>query len=253
MTTATEPVQTETAVPFESAVEVTPTAETAPTSKGFDPEALPSEIKSYVEKQREEVQRKYADYEQHKRSSQEWESVKNDPKFQNWVKTYNTPEPKKPFELSDDEYVAALTDKRQLQGVVEKLAQRIIDEKLAPINQRSEFNEKVNELTETVSRFPDFKELDQRGLIEPVIRKYPNISFEDAYWLAKKGTLNEEADRRARGIINQKKAATVERPGQTSGGKGHRVNAKNREEAMQMVMEAARAGRPIPEFDEIGD
>ena len=92
-----------------------------------------------------------------------------------------------------------------------------------------------------------------QGLIEPIVRKYPMLSFEDAYWLAKKDTLNEEADRRARGIVSGKKGAVLEKPGSGAGVKSQKVNAKNREEAMNMVAEAIRAGRPVPEFDEIGD
>ncbi len=101
---------------------------------------------------------------------------------------------------------------------------------------------------------PDFKELDSRGLIEPIIKKYNgNISFEDAYWIAKKDTFQEEVDKKARGVVALKKQATVERPGTPPGARTNKVKARGREEAMTMVMEAVRAGRPVPEFEDIGD
>ena len=267
MTTATEPVNEAPAAPIEaapveSAPETTPAAPAgAPASRAFDPEALPAEIKGYVSKQREaaaaEAATKYADYERHRTAAQEWEGVRNDPRFQAWAESLRKPEAPKAFEITDEEFAAAFADKNQLGALIQKAAKDLIEKTVGPqlesTKQRQEFNDKVNELQKTVTKFPDFKDLDKRGLIEPLIRKYPGLTFEDAYKIAKHETINEEADRRARGIVAAKKAAIVERPGVPNAGKGALVKAKNREEAMNMVMEAQRAGRPIPEFEEIGD
>lgn len=266
MTTATEPVNDAPAAPQ---AEPTPEggapggapAPAAPTPRAFDPEALPSEIKSYVTKQREEAQaearKQYADYDRHRAAAQEWEGVRNDPRFQKWADGLRQPQPPKAFEITDDQFAAALSDKSQFTALVQQAAKDLLEKTVGPqlesTKQRQEFNDKVTELQQTVTRYPDFKELDKRGLIEPIIRKYPHLSFEDAYKIAKHETINEEADRRARGIVATKKAATVERPGTPSAAKGTLVKAKNREEAMNMVAEAIRAGRPIPEFEEIGD
>lgn len=258
MTTATEPVTEAAPVQTEAApIEQEQVTETPAPAKQFNPEALPAEIKSYVEKQREEVSKKYSDYEQKKAAAQEWESVRNDPRFQQWAQSLNKPAAEKPFEITDDQFAAALSDKQQFVALVNQAAQQLLKEQVGPqlesVQRRNEFQEKVSEIQQTVAKYPDFKDLDKRGLIEPIIRRYPNMTFEDAYKIAKHSTINEEADRRARGIIAGKKAATVERPGSPSGGKSPRVSAKNREEAMTMVAEAIRAGRPVPEFDEIGD
>ena len=256
MTTATEPVRE--ATPTEApppAENETPRADAEPAR--FNPDTLSAEVKAYVEAERAEATKKYSDYEQKSADAREWDGVRNDPRFQAWVKSINTPAQPKPFEVTDEQFAAALSDKGQFTALVRQAAEALIKEQVSPqlerVNQHNEFQSKVNELSQTVAKFPDFKEMDKRGLIEPIIRKYPAISFEDAYWLAKKDTLNEEADRRARGIIAGKKAAVVERPGLPSGARGPRVSAKNREEAMTMAMEAARAGRPIPDFEEIGD
>lgn len=262
MTTATEPVSeapVTTEVPIHEGAPETPTAQ--PTAKQFDPEALPAEIKGYVTKQREsaaaEAAAKYADYDRHRAAAQEWDGVRNDPRFQKWAEGLRQPEAPKAFEITDDQFAAALSDKGQFAKLVQEAAKALMEQTVGPqlesVKQHNEFQAKIGELQQVVKDHPDFKELDKRGLIEPIIRKYPSLSFEDAYWLARKDTLNEEADRRARGIIAGKKAATVERPGQPTSSKGARVIAKNREEAMNMVAEAIRAGRPVPEFDEIGD
>ena len=262
MTTATEPVpEVAPAAPLTDAPEAAP-AEAAAPAREFNPEALPADIKSYVTKQREEAQaeasKKYADYERHRAAAQEWEGVRNDPRFQAWSESLRKPPEPKAFEISDDQFAAALSDKGQFTKLVQDAAKALLEQTVGPqlesVKQHNEFQSKVTELQQTVAKFPDFKDLDKRGLIEPIIRKYPALSFEDAYWLAKKDTLNEEADRRARGIIDGKKKATVERPGvPPAAAKGAKVSAKNREEAMNMVAEAIRAGRPVPEFEEIGD
>lgn len=266
MTTATEPVNEAPAAPQpdpapEAGAPGAPPAPAAPPARAFDPEALPAEIKSYVTKQREDAQaearKQYADYDRHRAAAQEWEGVRNDPRFQQWAEGLRKPAPPKAFEITDDQFAAALSDKSQFTSLVQQAAKALLEQTVGPqlesVKQHNEFQSKVSELQQTVTKYPDFKDLDKRGLIEPIIRKYPQMSFEDAYKLAKHETLNEEADRRARGIVATKKAATVERPGTPSAAKGVRVTAKNREEAMNMVADALRAGRPAPEFDDIGD
>lgn len=267
MTTATEPVNDTTvapppeAAPAEGAAAGGTPAQPGAQPRAFDPESLSADIKGYVSKQREEAQaearKQFADYDRHRSAAQEWDGVRNDPRFQKWAESLRTPQPPKPFEISDDQFAAALSDKGQFAALVQQAAKDLLEKTVGPqlesTKQRQEYNDKVNELQQTVTKFPDFKDLDKRGLIEPIIRKYPGMTFEDAYKLAKHSTINEEADRRARGIIAGKKAATVERPGTPSAAKGARVKAANREEAMNMVAEAIRAGRPVPEFDEIGD
>ena len=262
MTTATEPVPTapETTTPDAAAPETQNPP--APVAKEFNPEALPSEIKSYVQKQKEaaaaEASKKYADYDRRVAEAREWESVRNDPRFQKFAESLRTPEPPKKFEISDDQFAAALSDKGQFAALVQEAAKALIEQSgigkdLESVKQHNDFQEKVGELQQTVTKYPDFKDLDKRGLIEPLIRKYPGLTFEDAYKIAKHETINEEADRRARGIVDGKKKAVIEKPAASAAQKGPRMNAKNREEAMNLVAEAIRAGRPVPEFDEIGD
>lgn len=238
-------------------VSAAPEAAPAPEAKPFDPKTIPSEIREYFTKQQAESEKKYADYEKHQRSSQEWESVKRDPRFGDWVKSLNAPAAPKAFEISDDQFTAALTDKGQFARLVQDAAKHLLETQVGPqlqqTQQRFQFQEKVAEVQETAKKYPDFMALDKQGLIEPIIQKYPNLSFEDAYWLAKRKNFSAEVDAKARGVVHQKKTASVEKGATPPGARTPKVKAKNREEAMTMVMEAARAGREIPEFDEIGD
>lgn len=265
MTTATEPVQEAAPAAPESAPQESSApdpASAAPGGREFNPESLPAEIKTYVQRQKEaaaaEAASKYADYDRHRAAAQEWDGVRSDPRFQAWAQSLRQPEAPKPYEVSDEAFAAILSgDKGKFQEAVIQAARSLLDQtvgpELASVKQHNEFQSKVTELQQTVVKYPDFKELDKRGLIEPIIRKYPQMSFEDAYKIAKHETINEEADRRARGIVASKKAGVVERPGVPNATKGPLVKAKNREEAMNMVAESIRAGRPVPEFEEIGD
>lgn len=223
----------------------------------FDPKTIPAEIRQYFEKDNAEREKKYADYDSKSQAASEWESVRNDPRFNAWVKTLNQPVAPKPFEITDDQYTGALTNKDNFVRLIQDTARQLLETQVGPQLQQTQnhiaFQQKVSELDSVVKQYPDFKELDKRGLIEPIIRKYGNISFEDAYWIAKKATFAEDVDRKARGVVDMKKKANVERPGTPPGARTNKVKAKNRIEAMTMTMEAVRAGRPAPEFEEIGD
>lgn len=247
--TATDTTQTE--VVDQQTPETPATPE--PEKSAFDPNKLPDDIKTFVEAQKAEVAKKYADYEQRVAQAREWEQVRNDPRFQEFQRSLSAPAQPKPFEIDDDRFTKALTDKGEFTRLVQEAAKNLLESQVGPqlaqTNQQIQFQNKVTELKETVAKYPDFKDLDSQGKIEPIIRKYPNLSFEDAYWLAKKDDLNAEADRRARGIVNQKKQGNIEKPGNAPAGKGAKVQVKSRLEAMELAYDAQQAGRPIPEME----
>lgn len=258
------PMETETATePVQSEVEQTETpateqeTATAPEVKAFDPATIPKEIQEYFGKQKTEYEQKFADYEKHQKAAQEWEGVRNDPRFQQFAQSLNAPAQPKPLEITDEQFTAALSDKGQFIALVNQAARQLLDQQVRPQLEQTQqhflLQSKINEINEVSHKYPDFKELDKRGFIEPLVRKYPNLSFEEIYKMAKFETFDEEADKRARGIIEKKKGAGVERGHNAPGAKTSRVSAKNREEAMEMVMEAVKAGREVPEFDSIGD
>ena len=226
---------------------VTP-AVTTPAS--FDPKSLPPEAQEYFSK-------KYEGFDRLKGMSEEYERLLRAPEFRSWYEGMRQPHAQqaqpKPFEITDDQFVAAMGNKEQFAALVSSLAERIASEKFAPqiqsTKQEIELAKRTAEINSTVAKYPDFMELDKRGLIEPYLRKYQSISFEDAYWLAKRHVFNEEVDKKARGIVEEKKAASVERPGNPPGAKSHRVRAKTRLEAMEIAAAAHREGREIPDIE----
>lgn len=219
--------------------------------KAFDPASLPPEAKQHFDKQ-------YEGYEKFKGMAQEYERLLKAPEFQQWYQGIRAPqtqtkqEPKR-FELSNEDFVAALSDPKKFSQTVYQLAEQIANEKFAPQIQQTQWEinlqKRTSEVERTMAAHSDFKELDSKGLIEPILMKYPTIGMEDAYWLAKRGTMNEEIDRRARGLVQQKKNASTEKPGTSAGARSNRVTAKTTLEAMEIAAEAFRQGREVPDID----
>ena len=219
----------------------------AQTPATFDPSKIDPQVKSHFDKQ-------YEGYEKYKGMATEYEQILRSKEFQEWYQGLRQPKAQtQPQEISDEEFVAALSDKTKLSQLIRAESKRLMNEEFGPqlqqTQQKLELTAKTNELNEVIAKNPDFMDLDKRGLIEPYLKKYPGISFEDAYWLGKKHTMNEEIDRRARGLVDSKKAASVEKPGATTGAKSRKVKAKSKLEAMEIAAEAFKAGREAPEIE----
>ena len=248
--TETTPVPVATETPAEAVETTTPAQTPAPAAPTpFDPNTLAPEAKTYFEKQ-------YEGHGKFKEMAQEYERLLRSTEFQQFYQGLRQPAqpaqaPK--FELSDEQFVGALGNKEQFLALVNHLAEKVAAEKLGPqlqqTRQEMELSKRTVEIERTIKEHPDFMELDKRGLIEPILRKYQNISFEDAYWLAKRNVFNEEVDKKARGIVAEKKGASVERPGNPPGGRSQRVHAKTRLEAMEIAAAAHREGREIPDIE----
>ena len=222
---------------------VEPQVETAP--KTFDPASITPEIKSYYEKQ-------YKDHVRFKEYATEYEQLLRAPEFQEWYKGLKAPkQPAPEQEITDEQFQAALSDKKNLSALIRAEAKRLLDSEYAPqlseVKRENDFVKKSSELDKVMTKYPDFADLDDRGLIEPLVRE--GLSFERAYKLAKWENFNEEVDRRARGLVEKKKAASVEKPGATANAKSRRVKVKSKEEAMMIAAEAFKAGREAPEID----
>lgn len=224
--------------------------ETNDPNTAVDPSKIDSRVKEHFEK---EYSTKYQDYEPSKRAAQELNAIKNDPAFQKWLQERNAPPAPKPFELTDDQFTAALTDKGQFTKLVQEAAKHLLQNEVNPKLQQTEqhfqLEAKKNELSSTMQKFPDFKDLDKRGLIEPIIRKYPNVGFEDAYWIAKQHTYKEEVAKAARGQVAERKGATVERGNNAPSARRTTVKVADRLEAMEKAAEDFRAGREVAEYE----
>ena len=220
------------------------TPETTP--KPFDPASIAPEVKSHFEKQ-------YDGFSKYKEMAAEYENLLRAPQFQEWYRGLNQPKTDK-FEVTDEQFVQALSNKDQFASLVNSLAEKVAKEKFGPqieqVQMQANLANKSNELNRVLTKYPDFQEMvDQRGLLEGYIQKYPNLGFEEIYKLAKWDNFNTEVDKRARGLVDSKKAASVEKPGTTSGAKSRKVKAKSSLEAMEIAAEAFKAGREAPDID----
>ena len=247
--TDTNPADTQTeAAPIEGATET----QTAPETQAPAVDAWKSDpkVREHFDK---EYSTKYQDYEPSKRAAQELNTIKNDPAFQKWLTERNAPAPAKPFEINDDQFTAALTDKAQFTKLVQEAAQHLLDTKIGPKLQQTDnhfqLQAKTNELHQTIAKFPDFKDLDKRGLIEPILRKYDKITFEDAYWIAKQATFKEDVAAAARGQVTARKGSNVERGNNAPSTNKSVVKVAGRLEAMTKVAEDIAAGREPGNYD----
>lgn len=248
METATDTTQPEVNTDAPEIIEAPAPDVTQP--EAFDPSKIDARTREYFEK---ETSTKYADYEPSRKAAQELNTIKNDPGFQKWLQDRNAPQAPAPFELTDDQFTAALTDKAQFAKLVQDAAKHLLQTevgpKLAQTDQHFQFEAKKTELAGTIQKFPDFKDLDKRGLIEPVIRKYPHVSFEDAYWIAKQHTFKEDVAKAARGQVDGRKGANTEKPNNAPSAKRNTVKVADRLEAMERAAEDFRAGREVAEYE----
>ena len=125
---------TEAAPEVAAEVVETPNTETpaAPEVKAFDPATIPKEIQEYFGKQKTEYEQKFADYEKHQKAAQEWEGVRNDPRFRQFAESLHKPPEPKPFEITDEQFTAALSDKGQFLALVNQAAKQLLDQNVCP-------------------------------------------------------------------------------------------------------------------------
>lgn len=179
-----------------------------------------------------------------------------------------------PLELSDEEFQAAQQDKAKFMGVVEKVATRIAESKIAPQLQATQQQlvqmRREQDILSTWERHPDFGDLDQAGLIEPLMRQYPQLGAEEIYAIAaykaygwtppaKKGA---DPQGRPQPVAGQRppqqeptleeararRRAMVEKPSSVSA-RRNVVEVADREEAMMLAVEAYKNGQEPPEFE----
>ncbi len=149
--------------------------------------------------------------------------------------------------------------------LVQDAAKHLHDQEIAPKFEAQEYRvqveAKTTELNQTKQKFPDFSELDKRGLIAPIIQKYPSvgkpntpgyragITFEEAYWIAKQHTNKEDVAKAARGQVAERKTASVERGNNTQTANSAVVKVADRAELMERVAADIRAGREPGNYD----
>lgn len=174
--------------------------------------------------------------------------------FQTWYQGRNNPQQPKKEEpaLTPEDLQALWQDPAKayshINQLIEKKAAEMLTPALSKQQQDIEVMKRTRDIETTASRHDDFWKLDEKGLIEQQIRKYPNISAEDAYWLAKRGMVESEAIQKAHQTIDKKRNLVVEKPG-VNVGSSKVVKVKNRSELLEKAYEYAKKGEDVPEFE----
>ncbi len=235
-----------------------PISETpAPIEQPFDPNALPPEHKSIWDRAEKTATEKYKDFDAFKTRASALDTLVKDPGFVEWYqnrgKSKAAPAPAKEEELSAEQFAAISSDPKALNLYLNQRLEKMFNDQIAPKiaeqAQTVDVLKRQSEIEIFAVQKKDFWDLDAKGLIEPIIKKYPKLGLDEVYKLAKYDTLQEEATKKAHGIVDKKKAASTEKPGVSSASTGQRVKVKNRQEAMEIAMKNARDGRPAPDFD----
>lgn len=253
---ATDTTQSETSIPVAEAFNEPSGADLTPQPKvaeTFDPEKIDPKVKEHFEKTYSE---RYKDYDESKKAATQLNSIRNDPAFQEWLRTRNAPPAPvkaKEFELTDDQFTAALTDKNQFAKLVQEAAKHLVDQQIGPKLAQTDYHFKLEakktELSGAMQKYPDFKELDAKGLIAPLIEKYPSLSFEEAYKLAKYDTFKDEVAKAARGQVGERRNSSIEKPNNVPGARRNVVKVADRLEAMERAADDFRAGREPAEYE----
>lgn len=222
---------------------------TPETTKAFDPSSISPEVQEYYKKQ-------YGDYEQLKGEVGQFRQLTQDQRFQKWYQEMQNPNPAPApkFEISADEHAAALGDPAKFQELVMKAAEFTANSRINPqiqqLQAQLELEQQKSVLAGVIRKNPEFSELDSKGLIEPILRRYPGISFVDAMNIAKSesGWVNKQVDDRARGQVQMQKKAITERGGNSNNSKAKK-SFSNRESAMEYAYSEAQAGREVDPDD----
>lgn len=248
MEQATDTTQAPEAVEVESQAQESPAEQAEQAApKAFDPASIAPEVAEYYKKQ-------YGDYEQLKGEVGQFRQLTQDERFKKAWEQINAPAPAPKFEISADEHAAALGDPAKFQELVMKAAEFTANSKMGPQLQQAqreiEFAKAQSELQKVVTDHPEFKELDKAGHIEPILRKYPGMSFVDAMNLAKAttGWVNKQIDDKARGQVKMQRQAITERGGNSNSSKAKK-SFSSRTEAMEYVYSEGQAGREVDADD----
>lgn len=263
-----EPVDTQAAPPPDtsptSAAPSSTEAQAPQADTNFDPSILPPELRSRYEAtlaaKEKEYASKYADYDQAKQSAQQLQALTQHPAFRQWYAEQQNPQPKPQQEkapepeLSPEKYAELLSDPKAFQSyinqAVEQRAQQLVMPEVQKTRDQVQLMDKRQEIERFAAQHPDFWELDKQGKLEPVLRRYGNLSIEDAYKLARYDSLKKEAINEAHGVVSQKRQASVERPGVASSrSSSGPVKAKNRQEAGDIVADYLRRGIEPPDIE----
>lgn len=187
--------------------------------------------------------------------AQAFDNLVQDQRFREWYSSVTNPkqsEVKKEPDLTPEQYAELQADPVKMQNFLDRRIEAKAQEMIAPALTRAQSEIEVlkrsNEIQNVANAHKDFWELDEKGLIEKTMMRYPNLSAEDAYWLAKRPGMEAEAMQKAHDTIKKKQGMVVEKPGVTTNGPKV-VKVKSKTELMERAYEYAKRGEEPPEFE----
>ena len=155
---------------------------------------------------------------------------------------------KPPEEMDPEVYASIIQDPKKFNEYVKKLALEAAGPIAMQAQQKAEMTMNLMKVEKFGQEHPEFWELDRKGLIEPLIDKYPGLELEDYFKLARYPFLEQDAIRKAHGVVQDKKNAVSEKPGAVIPA-SRRVKVGSREEAMSLAWEAHERGQTPPDFE----
>lgn len=151
------------------------------------------------------------------------------------------------LDLSDDQFVAALSDKtaftKMVRQVAESIAERKVGEKLSPAQEELQALKADREFQAVAAEHPDLKKLNQDGLLDEYLKQ--GYSYAVAYKLYKFDHQEsaEQVERKAQELLQTKKAGSVEKTGVPKlNGAAKVYKAKTWDQAFDRAWEALQRG-----------
>lgn len=262
----TEQLPTETPVAGNGTGETT-APETKPAEESFfDPTGLSPELQAAYKQMQGAFTKKMQGLSEAQKKAQSLDDLVAYEPFLNWYNQHRAgtdkPSPKQealrenpnkepakaPEEMDPEVYAQIIQDPKKFNQYVKQLAMETAGPEIQKAKQVAEYTQNLMKVEKFGQEHPDFWELDRKGLMEPLIDKYPGLELEDYYKLAKYPFLEDEAIRKAHGVVQDKKNAVTEKPGAVIP-QSRKVKVKSREEAMSLAWDARSRGEEPPDFD----
>lgn len=268
-----QPVATESApAPVEETKTTAPAQKQEPEESFFDPNQVPPELQAAYKSMQAAFTKKTQGLAEYKKKAESLDQLVGYDPFVQWynkhltgadkekveqpkAKPAESTAPKNPglFEdLSDEEYQLLMTDKgkmgKYLQAKIQEQAMNVAMPGIQQAQQKVQYMENLSKIERFAQEHPDFWELDKKGLIEPLIDRYPGLELDDIYKLAKFPFVQQEAVQKAHQMVQMKQSATVEKPGLGLPSVS-KAKVKSREEAMSLAWDYAARGQAVPDME----
>lgn len=176
-------------------------------SQFVDPKKLPKELRPAFKKMQAAFTKKMQGVSDLRRKAQALDQLAANPDFIAWAESMKRGKGKQPVKKSSD-----TSDKKG--GVDMEALRAMIREEVGPIKAEQEKTKLSSELRQFKKDYPDWK--DYKGRMRSVLRRNPEMSYEDAYKIASHSNLKRKAGRFQEDKDKQREDADVERPNSKS-------------------------------------